>query len=167
VIARRRPLNGLSGVMIDGAKIRLTANLQRKHPSLPVYVVIPGKVVASWHLSGTTPVEGTANGHSLGRRTIKAWGRGSDDWFVEFTATFCNALNLGVGDSIALVLTLADMSTPPELESALSARKSLQAAWLALTERARRDAGEYVRAAKSPITRQRRATSIVDKLGKQ
>ena len=146
------------------AKVRLTTSLQRKDPGLPVFAVIPGKLVASWRLDGTTVIEGAVNGQIFGRRTIKAWGKGSDDWFVEFTAPFCKAANLGEGDSIVLELTLADMSAPKELESALSINRRRLAAWLKLTERERRDAGEYVRAAKGQTTRERRATSIVAKL---
>jgi hypothetical protein len=146
------------------AKVRLTTSLQRKDPGLPVFAVIPGKLVASWRLDGTTVIEGAVNGQIFGRRTIKAWGKGSDDWFVEFTAPFCKAANLGEGDSIVLELTLADMSAPKELESALSVNRRRLAAWLKLTERERRDAGEYVRAAKGQTTRERRATSIVAKL---
>jgi hypothetical protein len=67
-------------------RVRLSAQLQRKHPRLPVYVVIPGREVKPWSLAGTTVIEGTANGIACGPRNIKAWNKGSDDWFVEFTA---------------------------------------------------------------------------------
>lgn len=150
--------------MSASTKVRLTTSLQRKDSSLPVFVVIPGKLVTAWKLVGTTVIEGTANGQPLGRRTIKAWGKSSDDWFVEFTAPFCKASNIEVGDSVTLELTLADMSIPVELERALSAKKNLHAAWLKLTERERRDAGEYVRAARSQPTREQRAASIIQKL---
>ncbi|MPZ59668.1 MAG: hypothetical protein GEU91_25020 [Rhizobiales bacterium] len=40
----------------------------------------------------------------------------------------------------------------------------MAAAWLALPERERRDAGEHIRAAKTPATRERRAVAITEKL---
>jgi hypothetical protein len=144
--------------------MKLTAQLQRKDPSLPVFVVIPGKHVRPWDLDGTTVIEGTANGHDFGRRTLKAWGKGSDDWFVEFTAPFCKTAGLGVGDKLALELRLADTSTPKELERLLSKNRSLKAAWSARSDRERREASEHVRAAKTEATRVRRAEAIAEKL---
>jgi hypothetical protein len=144
--------------------VRLSTRLQRKDPSLPVYVVIPGRYVQPWGLTATTVIEGTANGVPFGRRTIKAWGKGADDWFVEFTAPFCKAASLSVGDRIALELQIADASAPPELERILSKNKKVATAWLALSERERRDVGEHIRAAKAPATRERRAVAIAEKL---
>ena len=145
-------------------EVRLSTRLQRKHPSLPVYVVIPNRHVEPWGLTGTTVIEGTANGFPFGRRTIKSGGKGSDSWFVEFTAPFCKKACLKLGDRVVLELQLADASTPPELESILSKSKDLAAAWLALSERERRDAGEHIRGAKAQLTRERRAASIAEKL---
>lgn len=144
--------------------VRLSTRLQRKDPSLPVYVVIPGRHVQRWSLTGTTVVEGTANGVSFGRRTIKAWGKGADDWFVEFTAPFCKSASLAVGDRVALELRIADASTPPELEALLSKNPNAATAWRALSERERRDAGEHIRAPKAPATRERRAMAIAERL---
>ena len=129
-----------------------------------MYVVIPGRHVRPWGLTGTTVIEGTANGVPFGRRTIKAWGKGTDDWFVEFTAPFCKAASLSVGDRIALELQIADVSAPPELERILSKKGNVAAGWLALSERERRDAGEHIRAAKAPATRERRAVAIAERL---
>ena len=140
----------------------LTAKLLRKDPSLPVYVVVPGKAIASWKLSGTTVVEGTANGYSFGRRNIKAWGKGSDDWFLEFTAPFCKAAGLGVGSPVRLDLQLADTSPPEELKSLLAGKKAV--AWSKLTDRQRREVSEHVRAAKTEAARLRRAAAAVGKL---
>lgn len=150
--------------MSEKPEVQLSTRLQRKDPGLPVYVVIPSRHVQPWGLTGTTVIEGTANGFPFGRRTIKAWGKGSDDWFVELTAPFCKTAHLNVGDRVVLELQLADASTPSELESILSKSKRLEAAWLALTDRERRDAGEYIRAAKARATRERRAASIAERL---
>jgi len=145
-------------------EVRLSTQLQRKDPRLPVYVVIPGRHVQAWRLTGTTVIEGTANGHPFGRRTIKAWGKGTDDWFVEFTAPFCKTARLNVAGRVVLELRLADSSAPKELESLLSKSKGLAAAWLAVSERWRRDAGEHIRAAEAQATRERRAALIAELL---
>ena len=144
---------------------RLKAQVQRKDPSLPVFVVVPSKLVAPWKLTGTTVVEGKVNGYNLGRRTLKAWGKGVDAWFVEFTAPICKAAGLTVGDTVALELWLADTATPQELAALLSASKRLSGVWFALSDRERREATEHIRAAKSPTTPERRANALAEKLG--
>lgn len=144
--------------------IRLSTRLRRKDPSLPVYVVIASEQVRPWQLTGTTVVEGSANGEPLGRRTIKPWGRGRDAWFVELTAAFCRRAGLDVGDPVELELRLADTSTPEELERLLTDSASLRAAWSALSESERRGAGEHIRAGKAAATRDRRAASVVASL---
>ena len=92
----------------DSRTIRLTVPLQRKHPSLPVYVVIPGPVVAHWRLAGKTPISGTANGVDFGERNLKAWGKGRDEWFVEFTKPLCEKAGLRVGEPVSLEMRVAD-----------------------------------------------------------
>lgn len=145
-------------------EVKLSTQLQRKDPRLPVYVVVPGRYVQPWNLSGTTVIEGTANGFPFGRRTIKAWGKGTDDWFVEFTSPFCKTASLSVGDPVSLNIQLADTSTPQELKSLFLVSNDLEVAWLALSERERRDAGEYIRAAKTQATRERRAATVAERL---
>jgi hypothetical protein len=147
--------------------VRLSTRLQRKDPRLPVYVVIAGRQVRAWGLAGTTVIEGTASGFPFGRRTIKAWGKDTDDWFIEFTSPFCKTARLKVGDAVVLELQLADASMPEELAAILSKRKSLAAAWLRLSESARRDAGEHIRAAKAKATRERRAALIAKMLQRE
>jgi hypothetical protein len=138
--------------------------LLRKDPRLPVYVVVPGKIVASWKLTGTVVVEGTANGHLFGRRNLKAWGKGTGDWFLEFTAPYCQSAGLNVGDSLYLAFSRADESTPAEIDSLLRGSKSLSRAWSGLSDSQRRDASEHVRAARNASTRERRAAAILGKL---
>jgi uncharacterized protein YdeI (YjbR/CyaY-like superfamily) len=96
---------------------------------------------------------------------MKAWRKGSDDWFLEFTAPFCKSAGLSVGNLISLVMKVADTSLPEELESLLAGKKSLSQSWSKLTDRQRREAAEHVRAAKSLVTRQRRAAIVIGKLG--
>ena len=71
--------------------LRFRTELQRKHPDLPVFIRIPGAVVAPWELTEWTTVEGSLNGHDFGRRAIKDWGKDSPDWFVEFLKPFLEA----------------------------------------------------------------------------
>jgi hypothetical protein len=146
------------------AQAILFSKLLRKDPRLPVYVVIPGTVVAGWALTGTTVVEGTANGHSFGRRNLKAWGKGSDDWFLEFTAPFCEAADINEGESLALVLSRSDESPPAEMALPLCASDGLKEAWSRLTNSQRRDVSEHIRAAKTSATRERRAAEILGKI---
>jgi hypothetical protein len=148
-------------------KLRTTVLLQRKDPRLPVFVVLPAQVVEPWSLTGTTIIEGTANGSPMGRRTIKAWGKGTGDWFVEFTAAFCAKAGLSVGDRFELELEIADMSEPQELRQALVASKELSAAWSVLSAAEKRNAAEHIRSAKTQQTRARRVSLLSDRLLKQ
>ncbi|NNC98665.1 MAG: YdeI/OmpD-associated family protein [Gammaproteobacteria bacterium] len=150
--------------MASNFQVRIKAQLKRKRSTLPVFVVVPAKEMQPLGISNTSVIEGSVNGKCFGRRTIKAWGKGRDDWFLEFTAPFCEKADLAVGDQIDLEFRLADTSTPDELEDILSKSKELAVSWEALTERGRREAGEHIRAAKSPATRERRANLVAEKL---
>jgi hypothetical protein len=148
-------------------KLRTSALLQRKDPRLPVYVVLSAQVVEPWGLTGTTIVEGTANGLPMGRRTIKAWGKGTGDWFVEFTAPFCAKAGVRVGDRCELEFEIADASEPRELKQALAASKELSAAWSVLSTAEKRNSAEHIRSAKTQQTRARRVSMLSDRLLKQ
>jgi Domain of unknown function (DUF1905) len=87
--------------------ITFIARLQRKQATLPVYIVIPHTLVASWGLTATAVVGGTIDGHDFGRRTIKRWDSTMEsDWFVEFTAPLCKAAGILEGDHLAVSLNL-------------------------------------------------------------
>ncbi|MEN1727487.1 MAG: hypothetical protein AAGJ52_03515, partial [Pseudomonadota bacterium] len=133
-------------------RVQLTTELRRKRPSLPVFLVVPAETVRAWGLAGTAVIEGTANGVSFGRRSIKAWGRGADCWFIEFTQRFCDQAQLRVGETVVIEFSLADTSPPPELAAHFSMECGLEAAWERWSERDRREAGEHIRAAKQPAT---------------
>ncbi len=150
--------------MSTPSEVTLSTRLQRKDPRLPVFVLIPGRCVRAWKLTGTAVIEGSANEHSFGRRTLKAWGKGTDDWFMEFTTPFCETAGLSVGATVRLSIRLADASTPPELERILWQSQDLNAAWSALSERQRREAREHIRATRTQATRERRAAAIAERL---
>jgi hypothetical protein len=142
-----------------------TAVLQRKDPRLPVYVVVPYAHVSDWKLEATTMVEGTINGQEFGRRSMKRMNASSySDWFVEYTAQICKALDVGVGDELNISLRLAVSEIPQELQSLFAQNPSIRASWNALSEYARRTSTEHIRAGKTEVTRLRRAQAIANQL---
>lgn len=151
--------------MKNSHDIAFRAVLRRKDPRLPVYVVVPNALIASWRLHGTSIVEGLVNGHATGRRTIKRWDSSSEaNWFVEFTAPFCKSAGISVGDELAVSLSLASEDVPPELDHLLDQRQELRTAWDLLSEAKKRAAMEHIRSAKSHSTRQRRAALVAENL---
>jgi hypothetical protein len=143
-------------------RVTFVAKLERKHPKLPVYVVVPVASARALELQATAVVEGTANGQFFGRRTIKPWDSSEDSpWFVEFTTPFCTQASLEVGNTLELVLWLADPALPVELESALNQSRALLEAWRKLSDYTRRSSAEHVHAGKSAATRSRRTAAII------
>jgi hypothetical protein len=141
------------------------AILERKHPKLPVYIVVPPAHAHALGLAATAVVEGTVNGHATGRRSIKRWDQSPESaWFVEFTAPFCGAAGVAVGDRLAVSLWLANPALPLELENALAQSATLRQAWDGLSDYARRSSAEHIHAAKSAQARSRRAAATVAKL---
>lgn len=146
--------------------LRCTATLARKDPRLPVYVVLPHAVVAPWGLQATTLVEGTANGHALERRTLKRWDTSPrSPWFLEFTAPWCKAAGVAVGDALQVELTRASTDVPAELQALLTQSPGRAAVWQGLSGAMQRVAMEHIRAGKSPATRERRAALLVQQWG--
>ncbi len=145
--------------------LRFTSTLARKDPRLPVYVVVPFATVAPWALQTTTLVEGTANGHALGRRTLKRWDASPQaPWFLEFTAPWCKAASVTVGDALQLVLARTSTEAPAELQTLLAQAPELAAAWQQRTDAVQRVAMEHIRAGKSAATRERRAALLAQQL---
>ena len=57
---------------------------------------------------------------------MKRWDSShASDWFVEFTAPFCKAAGIWVGDELALSLWPANVETPAELDALLRHPPSL------------------------------------------
>lgn len=135
--------------------VRVEALVQRHHPEMPRYVVVPTAVVAGWQLDGTTVVEGTLNGTSLGRRSLKRWGE--DRWFLDLPERWCRQAGIATGDRVKLALRVASTSLPEELEKVLSESPKARAAWKQMTASQKRMLREHVLAAKRPATRVRRA----------
>jgi len=140
--------------------LRFRTELQRKHPDLPVFVRIPGAIVAPWQLAEWRTVEGTLNGHEFGRRTIKDWGKGSRDWFVEFLKPFLDASGLKPGGTVEVELRLADMTLPPEMSARMRTDAEFARAYEALIPNHKRKAIEHYLEAKTPAGRTARLDKI-------
>ena len=142
--------------------LRFRAELQRKDPSLPAFVRIPGAVVAPWRLTDWRTVEGSLDGHEFGRRTIKDWGKGSADWFVEMVKPFLAATGLEPGDVVDVELRLAGMTMPPEMAERMTTDAEFACAYEALIPNHKRKAVEHYLEAKTPAGR----TARLDKIGR-
>lgn len=128
------------------------AVVERHHPALPLYLLVPSEVVDAFRAQETFVVETLVGDTPIGRRTVKPWGDGR--WFMELTKAHCAQLGAELGDRVPVRL-LPAAATPPELAAALSAR-GLEARWAALTAARRRAIAESVFAAKRAETRARR-----------
>ncbi len=140
--------------------LRFRTELQRKDPGLPVFIRIPGKVVAPWKLTVWATVEGSLNGHSFGRRTIKDWGKSSPDWFVEFLKPYLQAADLKPGDTVDVELRLPDMTMPAEMAGRMESDADFARAFLALIPNHKRKAIEHYLEAKTAAGRTARLEKI-------
>ena len=140
--------------------IRFRAELLRKHPDLPVFIRIPGAVVAPWGLSEWRTVEGTLDGHDFGRRAIKDWGKDSPDWFVELLKPFLEASGLQPGDTVDVEMRLADMTMPPEMAARMASDTDFARAYEALIPNHKRKVVEHYLEAKTPAGRTARLEKI-------
>lgn len=142
--------------------LRFRTRLRRKDPGLPVFIRIPGEVVVPWKLADWKTVEGALDGHDFGRRTIKDWGKGSPDWFVEFVKPFLDAAGLQPGDTVDVELRLADMTMPPEMAARMESDADFARAYGALIPNHKRKAIEHYLEAKTPAGR----TARLEKIGR-
>jgi hypothetical protein len=136
--------------------IRVTSTVIRHHPQLSRLVTIPIAKVGPWKLTGTTIVEGTINGTSLGRRSLKRWDE-RKCWWIDLPEPLCKKANLDTGDEVKLVINLASEDLPEELKQLLAENKTAAAKWKTLTAAQQRMLREEIFAAKSSATRTRRA----------
>ena len=140
-----------------GGSVRVRTVVERKHASLPRYVVIPASSLAGWELSGTVVVEARLNGIDVGRRSLKRWGSGRDVWFFDLTAAQCERAGVDAGRRVDVELVRADERPPAEIETLVRADPEAARAWDSLSQARRRQLAEHVRSAKQPETRRRRA----------
>ncbi len=109
-----------------------------------------------------TSVEGTLDGHALGRRTIKDWGKDSPDWFVDLLKPYLDAAALKPGDTVDAELRLADMTMPDEMAARMKSDPEFARAYEALIPNHRRKAIEHYLEAKTPAGR----TARLEKIGR-
>lgn len=135
--------------------VRIKSAVERKHPRLPRFLVIPSKAIARWRLNATTVVEMTINGVEAGRRTLKKW----DDarWFIDVPEPVCRKAGIDIGDTVVVSLRLASTELPDELARLLATSPAAKAVWQGLTPSQQRMLQEHVASAKQSATRLRRA----------
>jgi len=141
---------------LSGEAVSLVAEVKRKADSLPRYVVVPASSVASWRLAGTTVIELEINGFPAGRRSLKRWAKGIDQWFMDLPKRLCESHDIETGQMIRLRLTRGTMALPLELERLLECDERARLAWEAKTPSQRRMLHEFLLAAKRSSTRTRR-----------
>jgi len=138
------------------ASVSLQARVERKHPQLPRFLVVPSKKVAGWRLGHTTTtVELTLDGSLIGRRNLKYWD--ADRWFVELPADICRRRGLEVGQRVSVELRLASTALPVELQRVLEGSARAAAVWGGMSASQQRMVREHVAGSKVPATRARRA----------
>ena len=141
--------------MTDLPAITIDVLIERKHPEMPVFVVVPAAAVASWNLGMTTTVEGTLDGVPIGRRSLIRWDE--NRWFMEFRGDLLRSLGKSAGDRATLVVTLASTQLPSELQTLIDTHPAARLCWEARTVAQRRMLREEILSAKSSATRERRA----------
>lgn len=142
-----------------GPVVSIEGVVERHNMSLPRFVVVPTSALHDWGLEGTTVVEGTLNGASLGRRSLKRWDE--DRWFMDLPESLCRLAAVEVGDTVELRISVASDELPDELVHLLEDSPAASAKWERMTESQRRMLREHVLAAKRPETRARRARNAL------
>lgn len=146
--------------MAELPTIRVKSVVERHHAGLPRLVTIPLPSVAKWGLSVTTTVEGTINGTTLGRRSIKRWNE-RKCWWIDLPEPLCRKAGVEVGDRVDVELRVAEEKLPDELAKLLHSKLAAKRAWESLTPAQQRMLREDVAAAKRPETRRKRAGRLL------
>jgi hypothetical protein len=140
--------------------IRFRTKLLCNDPSLGLWFRVPARLIRSWGLTRTTTVEGTINGHPLGRRAIKDSGPKTDDWYMGLTKPITQAIGGQEGDEVEIELSLADMTMPPEMAARMRTDALFARAYEALIPDHKRKAIEHYLEAKTPAGRTARLEKI-------
>ncbi|HEU4651312.1 MAG TPA: YdeI/OmpD-associated family protein [Croceibacterium sp.] len=141
------------------APIRFRTRL-RQHPGMGPWFRIPARFIREWGLTATTTVEGTINGHPLGRRAIKDSGPKTDDWYMGLTKDVALAIDGKGGDEVDIELRLADMTMPAEMAERMASDAEFARAYGALSPNHRRKAIEHYLEAKTAAGRTARLEKI-------
>ena len=140
-----------------------------QYPGMGPWLQVPAHFIRAWGLTATTTVEGTINGHPLGRRAIKDSGPKTDDWYMGVTKEVAEAIDAKRGDEVEVELRLADMTMPEEMAARLTDDPEFARAHDALKPNHQRAAIEHYLAARTAKGRTARlekiARSIKARLG--
>ena len=140
--------------------IRFRTRLLCNDPRLGLWFQIPARFIRQWGLTATTTVEGTINGHPLGRRAIKDSGSKTDDWYMGLTKDVTQAIGGREGDEVEIELRLSDMTMPDEMAGRIRTDAAYARAWEALVPNHKRKAIEHYLEAKTPAGRTARLEKI-------
>ncbi len=138
---------------------RFTAPLLQLQSHLPVYLLVPPAVVATFGSDQTFTVEAVVNGHSVGRRSIS---RDGEQWFMVLTKKHMEVLNAAVGDTLNFEVR-ETTQVPPDLQQQIAAA-GLTDIWNSLTNADRRSFSEHIFEAKRPATRETRIARTIRRL---
>lgn len=131
-----------------------------QYPGMGPWFQIPARFIQEWGLTMTTTVEGTINGHPLGRRAIKDSGPKTDDWYMGLTKDIAEAIGAKKGDEVEIELHLADMTMPAEMTARMKSDAEFARAYEALVPKHKRKAIEHYLEAKTPAGRTARLEKV-------
>lgn len=131
-----------------------------QYPGMGLWFKIPARFIREWGLTATTTVEGSINGHPLGRRAIKDSGAKTDDWYMGLTKDVAEAIDGKGGDEVEIELWLADMTLPKEMAARIKSDADFARAYEALIPNHKRKAIEHYLEAKTPPGRTARLEKI-------
>ena len=139
--------------------IRFRARLLQ-YPGMGPWLQVPARFIRAWGLTMTTTVEGTINGHPLGRRAIKDSGPKTDDWYMALPKEIAQAIAAKKGDEVEVELRLADMTMPEEMAARIDSDAEFARAYEALIPNHKRKAIEHYLEAKTPAGRTARLEKV-------
>jgi hypothetical protein len=131
-----------------------------QYPGMGPWFQIPARFIREWGLTMTTTVEGTINGHPIGRRAIKDSGPKTDDWYMGLTKDLAEAIGAKEGDEVEIELRLADMTMPEEMAARMKSDADFARAYEALIPNHKRKAIEHYLEAKTAAGRTARLEKI-------
>ncbi len=129
------------------------------------YFVIPLDLVELFGVKGTLQVRGTVNGVPF-RSSALAYGDGSH--FVAVNKAIRDRAHASAGDTVSVTLEHDDqpreIAVPDDLRRALDCAPAARAAFDSFSYSHKREYVEWIAAAKTDPTRQRRIASAVEKI---
>jgi hypothetical protein len=131
-----------------------------QYPGMGPWFQVPSRFIRDWGLTTTTTVEGTINGHPLGRRAIKDSGPKTDDWYLALTKPIADAIGARKGDEVEIELRLADMTMPQEMAARMKSDSEFARAYSALKPNHKRAAIEHYLEARTVAGRTARLEKI-------